>query len=262
MQPAVLDVFRPPAQNSARRTYKRGITPHPYKPHDGISRRNRPIHKMTLYKSSPNFKPRIAIRLAASLPSFDLRRINIRTRQETMMVVVPHWTEIVLSVYTQKAKKMYEVLRMLCDLQHKTNWGVEVYFLAVSVSALDDGEGSVSFTSQFLYYWGQSCLGITNDENAVKCHEWSQLLSSHWTDSYPDSHIIFNACGSQVYWRRRKNTQFFFLRDSISTHLTLIYFVITPALHSRGLNSFNITRLFLSQMLIYNGNRTRLRNPH
>jgi len=139
MQPAVLDVFRPPAQNSARRTYKRGITPHPYKPHDGISRRNRPIHKMTLYKSSPNFKPRIAIRLAASLPSFDLRRINIRTRQETMMVVVPHWTEIVLSVYTQKAKKMYEVLRMLCDLQHKTNWGVEVYFLAVSASAFDEG---------------------------------------------------------------------------------------------------------------------------
>jgi hypothetical protein len=53
LQPAVLDMFRPPAQNIARRTYKRGMTQRPHQPHDGISRRNGPIHKMTLYKSSP-----------------------------------------------------------------------------------------------------------------------------------------------------------------------------------------------------------------
>jgi len=34
---------------------------------------------------------------------------------------------------------------MLRDLQHKTNWGVEVYLLATSASALDDGKLPVSF---------------------------------------------------------------------------------------------------------------------
>jgi hypothetical protein len=60
---------------------------------------------------------------------------------------------------------------MLGDLHHKTNWGVEVYLLAISAFALDDGEWSVSFTPHLLCSWGHSCLDIRTDEKAVKCHE-------------------------------------------------------------------------------------------
>ena len=66
---------------------------------------------------------------------------------------------------------------------------------------------------------GRAVWGIRNDENAVKYREWSQLLSSHWTDSYPDSRITFTTCGSQVY---RKPKHSVLLRDSISTKLTSI----------------------------------------
>ena len=72
------------------------------------------------------------------------------------MVVVQYLTELKsFCLCVRKRQRKCKVLRMLFDLQHKTNWGVEVYLLAVSASALDDGEwSSVSFTPHLLYSWG------------------------------------------------------------------------------------------------------------
>jgi hypothetical protein len=56
MQTTVLYVFRPPVQNSARHTYKRDMTERPHQPHNGISSRNRPIHRQTdAIQTFPNF---------------------------------------------------------------------------------------------------------------------------------------------------------------------------------------------------------------
>lgn len=55
---------------------------------------------------------------------------------------------------------------------------------------------------------GRAVWGIRNDENAVKYREWSQLLSSHWTDRAIQIPVLHSLL-VEVRFTENQSTQFF-----------------------------------------------------